>query len=118
MGAQVVALGRSSSKLADLKEELPSIRTVKVEFVWSPFRKLPINLSHPSHESISLSEGSTMDMVIGGIASNYARSRPCFAVNYLSHFLLTENSSSSPIHSTRDSSDIIVLSSGLWMART
>jgi short-subunit dehydrogenase involved in D-alanine esterification of teichoic acids len=66
MGAQVVALGRSSSKLADLKEELPSIRTVKVDLSdLSPFRKLPINLSHPSHESISLSNGGyMMDMVI------------------------------------------------------
>jgi NAD(P)-dependent dehydrogenase (short-subunit alcohol dehydrogenase family) len=31
MGAQVVALGRSSSKLAKLQEALPSVQTVKVD---------------------------------------------------------------------------------------
>jgi NAD(P)-dependent dehydrogenase (short-subunit alcohol dehydrogenase family) len=105
MGAQVVALGRSSSKLANLQEELPSIQTVKVDLS---------DLESVSQAADQLiASFPRIDILINNAgmhdgADNPAGSPPnpqghdlVFAVNYLSHFLLTEKLSSSLSQSTR-----------------
>jgi NAD(P)-dependent dehydrogenase (short-subunit alcohol dehydrogenase family) len=105
MGAQVVALGRSSSKLADLQEELPSVQTVKIDLS---------DLESVSQAADQLiASFPRIDILInnGGMhdgASNLVASPPSpqghdfvFAVNYLSHFLLTEKLSSSLSQSRR-----------------
>jgi NAD(P)-dependent dehydrogenase (short-subunit alcohol dehydrogenase family) len=105
MGAQVVALGRSSSKLADLKEELPSIQIVKVDLS---------DLESVSQAADQLiTSFPRIDILVnnGGMHAGYGNFAasppnpqgfdPVFAVNYLSHFLLTEKLSSSLSKSTR-----------------
>lgn len=105
MGAQVVALGRSSSKLANLKGELPSIQIVKADFS---------DLESVSQAADQLIKSfPRIDILINNAGmhdgyGNFAGSPPnpqghdfVFAVNYLSHFLLTEKLSSSLSQSIR-----------------
>jgi NAD(P)-dependent dehydrogenase (short-subunit alcohol dehydrogenase family) len=105
MGAQVVALGRSSSKLADLKKELPTIQIVKVDLsdLESVSQAADQLIASFPRIDILVNNGGMHDGM-----GNFAGSPPnpqgydhVFAVNYLSHFLLTEKLSSSLSQSTR-----------------
>jgi hypothetical protein len=93
MGAQVVGLGRSSSKLASLQEELPSVQTVKVDLsdLDSVSQAADQLIASFPRIDILINNGGMHDGV-----NNFAGSPPnpqghdlVFAVNYLSHFLLT-----------------------------
>jgi NAD(P)-dependent dehydrogenase (short-subunit alcohol dehydrogenase family) len=105
MGAQVVALGRSSSKLAALQEEIPSVQIVKFDLS---------DLDSVSQAADQLVKSfPRIDLLInnGGMhdgVANFAGSPPnpqgydnVFVVNYLSHFLLTEKLAPSLSKSTR-----------------
>jgi NAD(P)-dependent dehydrogenase (short-subunit alcohol dehydrogenase family) len=105
MGAQVVALGRSSSKLANLKEELPSVQTVKVDLsdLESVSQAADQLIASFPRIDILVNNGGMHDGVgnLAGSPPNPQGYDYVFAVNYLSHFLLTEKLSSSLSQSTR-----------------
>jgi NAD(P)-dependent dehydrogenase (short-subunit alcohol dehydrogenase family) len=105
MGAQVVALGRNPKKLASLKEEIPSVRTFKIDMG---------DLESVSKASDQLLQAfPTIDILINNAGmhdggGNIFGSPPnpqgfdfVFTVNYLSHFLLTEKLATALANSTR-----------------
>lgn len=105
LGAQVVAVGRSSTKLTNLREELPSIQTVQMDLT---------NLVSVATAADSLVESfPRIDILINnagmhdgvwnlfGSPQNPQGYDTVFTVNYLSHFLLTEKLSQSLANSTK-----------------
>lgn len=132
LGGTVVALGRSPSKLARLRDEIPSLRTFAVDLADLAA------VSRTANEVILPSSGiERIDILInnagmhatGDMFAKYASvgQNPAydrvFVVNYLSHFLLTEKlmpllqksvrqpvivQTSSSFHWAVDSTDLLV----------
>ena len=94
LGANVVAMGRSPSKLRELQEELPGVETVLADFS---------DLDSIAQASQQILERfDTIDVLVNnagihtGFTGNFEKQTTQqgfdlgFGVNYLSHFLLTE----------------------------
>ena len=105
LGARVVALGRSPRKLQNLRDEIPSIDTVEVDLV---------DLASVAAAARQVSERYThIDILINnaGIHDGFSNMLgtsvsaqgydQVFAVNYLSHFLLTELLTPKLLNSTK-----------------
>jgi NAD(P)-dependent dehydrogenase (short-subunit alcohol dehydrogenase family) len=93
LGATVIALGRSESKLQALQDELPLIQPVLADIMdLNEVRKAAqeIRATHTALDFLINNAGITDLSVSGNNLVTPQGYDAVFAVNYLSHFLLTE----------------------------
>ena len=93
LGGTVVALGRSSSKLKQLQQEIPSVRTFEMDLADLAA------VARGADEMVAALKESGIDILINNagmhagfdlLGSREGLYDRVFVVNYLSHFLLTE----------------------------
>lgn len=94
LGATVVALGRSQSKLSALKEEIPTVETLLVDLVdLNSVAKAAQQLAE-SYDAVDiLVNNAGMHDGLNNLLGTHETKQgfdKVFGVNYLSHFLLTE----------------------------
>lgn len=105
LGATVVALGRSPRKLSDLQNEIPTVRTVLADLdgLESVAKAAQEIIDSFDHIDILVNNAGMHDgfkNLFGTFESKQGYDR-VFAVNYLSHFLLTEKLAPKLMNSTK-----------------
>jgi NAD(P)-dependent dehydrogenase (short-subunit alcohol dehydrogenase family) len=117
MGASVVVLGRSETRLAALKEELPGITAVKANLanLTDVSRAAEEIRKSLDHIDILVNNAGIHALTAGEELATESAYDRVFVVNYLSHFLLTEKVA--PLLAERPRPAVVFTSSGLhWLS--
>jgi len=115
LGGTVVALGRSPSKLAEIRDDIPTVQTVQVDLVDLESVATAAEYISRMHERIDILVNNAgihdgFDNLFGEYETKQGYDQ-VFGVNYLSHFLLTEKIAPTIMNS---SNPIVVQVSSLY----